>query len=108
MTDERPVCWVLTDGKAGTENQCLGLAEALGIPFAVHRLRRRPATDWVPAGFWAATGTLARTFAATAPGLRPPWPTLLFTQSAQSCPKFVRHKAAKATRSIDELTMSWC
>jgi mitochondrial fission protein ELM1 len=96
MTDERPVCWVLTDGKAGTENQCLGLAEALGIPFAVHRLRRRPATDWVPAGFWAATGTLARTFAATAPGLRPPWPTLLIAAGRPSVgPALALRRAAR-------------
>ena len=24
-------CWVVTDGKAGMENQCLGLAEGVGI-----------------------------------------------------------------------------
>ena len=28
---ETTSCWVLTDGKPGMENQCLGLAEALGL-----------------------------------------------------------------------------
>ena len=36
--DWPPVCWVVTDGKAGTENQSLGLAEAMGLNPVVKRL----------------------------------------------------------------------
>lgn len=28
---KQPTCWILTDGKVGLDNQCLGLAEALGL-----------------------------------------------------------------------------
>ena len=27
----KPTCWVVTDGRPGMANQCLGLAEALGL-----------------------------------------------------------------------------
>lgn len=104
MTDQPPVCWVLSDGKAGTENQCLGLAEALGVSFAVHRLQRRPATDWLPARFWAATGTLARSWAATAPGLEPPWPRLLIAAGRPSVgPALAVRRAAGGATFVVQL-----
>ncbi len=31
-------CWILTDGAAGAENPCLGLAEALGAKALVKRI----------------------------------------------------------------------
>ena len=31
-------CWVLSDGKAGTETQCIGLAEALGLQPEIKRI----------------------------------------------------------------------
>lgn len=37
----RPTCWIITEGIAGTENQCLGLAEALGISAVVKRVKLR-------------------------------------------------------------------
>ena len=36
-----PTCWVVTDGAAGAENQCLGLAEALATTPTVKRIRVR-------------------------------------------------------------------
>ena len=97
-----PLCWVLSDGKTGTENQCLGLADALGLPYVVHKLKRRPATDWLPNTFWAATGTLARSWAATAPHVHPPWPRLLIAAGRPSVgPALAVHRAARgATISI--------
>ena len=102
MNDRPPDCWVLSDGKAGTENQCLGLADALGLPYVVHRLQRRPATDWLPAKFWAATGTLARSWAATAPEMHPPWPRLLIAAGRPSVgPALAVRRAARgATYAI--------
>jgi len=98
MTDGPPLCWVLSDGKAGTENQCLGLAEALALPYVVHRLQRRPATDWLPAPFWAATGTLARSWAATAPDLRLPWPRVLIAAGRPSVgPALAIRRASRGT-----------
>jgi uncharacterized protein len=36
-----PTCWVLTDGKAGDENQCLGVAAAMGLKPDVRRVSPR-------------------------------------------------------------------
>tara|TARA_Y100000590_G_scaffold235899_1_gene265652 strand:+ start:2320 stop:3321 length:1002 start_codon:yes stop_codon:yes gene_type:complete len=33
--------WILTDGKAGTENQCIGLAEAMEMPYTIKRIKLR-------------------------------------------------------------------
>ena len=33
--------WIVTDGKAGDENQCIGIAQALGLPFTLKRIPRR-------------------------------------------------------------------
>ncbi|MFA5592432.1 MAG: mitochondrial fission ELM1 family protein [Micavibrio sp.] len=34
-------CWIVTEGMAGTENQCLGVAEALGVQPCIHRTSLR-------------------------------------------------------------------
>ncbi|MTI45574.1 nucleoside-diphosphate sugar epimerase [Roseibium hamelinense] len=38
--------WVLTDGKAGDEAQCVGVAEALGVPYSVRRIAPRAPFSW--------------------------------------------------------------
>ncbi|HEY9537433.1 MAG TPA: ELM1/GtrOC1 family putative glycosyltransferase, partial [Kiloniellaceae bacterium] len=43
-------CWVVTDGKAGMEIQCLGLAEALGLTPEVKRVSVGKPWRWLPAG----------------------------------------------------------
>jgi mitochondrial fission protein ELM1 len=90
MTDARPItgeCWVLTDGKAGTENQCIGLAEAAGFEPVVKRIEGRPPWRWLPTTFW--TLPLGQfplsTYAATGDGpLRPPYPRLLIASGRAS------------------------
>ena len=67
-------CWVLTEGIAGTENQCLGLAEAMGETPLVKRAT--PAAPWrfLPPSW------LAPPLHALSDGsdpLEPPWPALL-------------------------------
>jgi hypothetical protein len=37
-------CWIVTEGLAGTENQCLGIADAMGLCPEVKRIRLR--TPW--------------------------------------------------------------
>lgn len=34
-------CWIITEGIAGTENQCIAVAERLGIPYSVKRIALR-------------------------------------------------------------------
>ena len=43
--------WIVTDGKAGDENQCVGIAERLKLDFALRRIGRRTlhlAAPWGP------------------------------------------------------------
>jgi mitochondrial fission protein ELM1 len=72
---------VLTEGFAGMENQCIGLAEAVGIRWAARHVRRpRKPLSYLPPGFWphplrrrARDGCLA-----------PPWPDLLISSGRGS------------------------
>jgi len=34
-------CWIITEGIAGTENQCIAVAETLGVPYTVKRVGLR-------------------------------------------------------------------
>lgn len=74
MNDDPSLCWVLTEGIAGTENQCRGLAEAMGKVPVVKRTA--PALPWryVPTS-WLAPPLDAR--ARGSDPLEPPWPVLL-------------------------------
>jgi mitochondrial fission protein ELM1 len=62
-----PVIWVLTDGKAGDELQALSVAEALGLPSQIRRVKPEPPFTWPGARSIRASG---RTLPA-APSLRP-------------------------------------
>ena len=74
-------CWVLTDGKPGMENQCLGLAEALGLDPEIKRVAPRFPWRILPPHLWLG--------ALYAPGpngddLSPPWPDLLIATGRQT------------------------
>lgn len=74
-------CWVVTDGKAGMESQCLGLAEALGLEPVVKRVTLRK--------FWRVVTPYVRfggraQFAAFSDSLAPPWPDILIASGRQS------------------------
>ncbi len=74
-------CWVMSEGHAGMENQCLGLAEAVGLSPAVKRIHPRVPWSFLPARFWPFP------FRAPAPGsdpLAPPWPDVLITCGRKS------------------------
>lgn len=67
-------CWVVTDGKAGMESQCLGLAEALDLTPEIKRIRPRFPWSSLPPQLWM------RPLQALAPAgdaLTPPWPDLV-------------------------------
>lgn len=67
-------CWVLTEGIAGTENQCVGLAEAMGETPLVKRAS--PAAPWrYLRPTWLAPPLHALSEGSDA--LQPPWPSLL-------------------------------
>lgn len=74
-------CWVLSDGSAGMEVQCLGLAEALGLKPLVKRLQiTRP---WR----WLAPRFVPNPLSSIGPKgdqIEPPWPGLVISCGRQS------------------------
>lgn len=76
-------CWVVSEGHAGMENQALGVAEALGLPFQVKRLEPRPPWTWLPAGWWPAP---LSALTPDSDDFSPPWPKLLLTSGRRSVP----------------------
>lgn len=74
-----PSCWVVVEeGLAGTENQCLGVAQALGVVPEVRRIRLRE--PWRSLSPWLG-GPQDWSFR---PPLRPPWPDLLLASGRKS------------------------
>ena len=72
MTDD--VAWVLTDGKAGTHNGALGLAEAVGLPVVDKHIRSALPWRWLPPLLWPKS---VLGVGAGGDPLEPPWPRLL-------------------------------
>jgi mitochondrial fission protein ELM1 len=71
-----PLTWIITDnGKTGTENQALGLANALNLQADVFSVAARPILSWIPRRHWRSwcvslvKGQL----------LCKPWPKILIT-----------------------------
>jgi hypothetical protein len=90
-------CWVVTDGKAGMESQCLGLAAALGLTPVVKRVALRSP--------WRQMTPYVRlfqrhAFASHSDALRPPWPDLLIATGRHSVAAslYVREESRKAGR----------
>lgn len=72
------ICWIVTEGMAGTENQCLGVAEALGLEAQVKRVKlRQPWKFFSPyLGFECACSF--------DPKFEGPWPDLLIASGRKS------------------------
>lgn len=75
------IAWVLTDGKAGTHNGALGLAEAVGLPVIDKHIRSAPPWRWLPPILWP-TGVLGA--GAGGDPLEPPWPALVVSAGERS------------------------
>ena len=83
----------MTDGVIGTEKQCIGLAERIGIPFEVKRIKVRPPWRWLPPQAWFN--------ALAAPGpdgdlLTPPWPDLLIASGRKAAAPSIAVRKASA------------
>jgi len=77
-------CWVVTDGKTGTENQCLGLAAALGITPVVKRVSLRAPWSWLTPYIRGFEKYAFR--ASDTDKLTPPWPDILIASGRRSLP----------------------
>ncbi|MBI3710956.1 MAG: mitochondrial fission ELM1 family protein [Proteobacteria bacterium] len=69
-------CWILTEGHAGMEAQCRGLAAALDLTPVVKRVRVRALWDILPNRLWFCPLAAPRR---DSDPLQPPWPELLIT-----------------------------
>jgi mitochondrial fission protein ELM1 len=77
--------WILTDGSAGTEAQGIAVAEAVGLPFSLKRVRVAGAMRFLPAPLQLLVPP-ARLLRSLAAGerLAPPWPRLVISASGRS------------------------
>lgn len=91
--------WVITDGKAGMEVQCVGVAKALGAEPVIKRVAPRWLwrflAPWGPADPADRVGREGSQFA-------PPWPDLAIATGRQSIPylRALRRQAGEATYTV--------
>jgi mitochondrial fission protein ELM1 len=89
-------CWVVTEGLAGTENQCLGIAEALGVSYEVRHVSLRP--PWKALSpFLGFENRLTFT-----PPLEPPFPDLVLAagRKAIAAARYIRRASAGKTFTV--------
>jgi uncharacterized protein len=89
--------WVVTEGMAGMENQCLGLAERLPMPVRTFRTALRSPWRWLAP---YSPGSAFAHAAAASDRLLPPWPRLLIACGRQSIPFSRAAKRASGGRTI--------
>ena len=90
-------CWILSDGKAGHENQSRGLAEALGCEAKVLRLAAKAPWRWLAPRLWL-DPLRAVAFSEAAP--RPPWPALIVACGRLTAPVAGALRTASAGASF--------
>ncbi len=93
------VCWVVTAGAAGMENQCLGLAEALGYDPVVKRVKLK--FPWKQFSPFFRKG-LRWAFDPSGDSVAPPWPELIIASGrvgAMAC-LYARRAAMQAGQKV--------
>lgn len=90
LRESQVTCWVVSDGKAGMENQCVGLAEVMGLKPIVKRVRLR--TPWRQLTPYIRLG---HRFAYSTQGdkITAPWPDLLIASGRASIPACLMARA---------------
>jgi mitochondrial fission protein ELM1 len=78
-----PEIWVLTDGRPGHDHQALGVAEALGWPFAIRRIDYGPLAALPNLLLGCSTRGLGRSARRT---LAAPWPDLVIGAGRRTAP----------------------
>lgn len=93
VNEKKPVLWIVTEGMAGTENPCLGVAESLGLTPQIFRIDLRQ--PWRLLSPWMGCEQ-ADTFIPTFPDS---WPDILITSG---------RKALAASRYIKKQSKGQC
>lgn len=77
---DKAVCWVVTEGYVGLENQALGIAEALGLAPAMRTVAARQPWRSLPPRLW-----INRVgFGALQGDIAPPWPDVIVSCGGQA------------------------
>lgn len=76
------ICWVVTDGKVGMENQCVAVAKRLGLDPVIKRVRMR--APWKQLSPWALRIGNRRSLSAEGDQLDGPLPDLLIATGRHS------------------------
>jgi len=81
LSEPDKTCWIMTEGLIGTENQCLGLAAALGLKPVVKRIKMK--SPWRQLSPWLRWG---HEYALTSDSDRidPPYPDILIASGRKS------------------------
>jgi mitochondrial fission protein ELM1 len=96
INDQNLKCWIITEGIAGTENQCIGVADALGAKPDIKRINLREPwkaySPWLGLEQWW-------TFD---PVLLPPWPDLLIASGRKSiaAARYIKRKSEGFTFTL--------
>lgn len=89
--------WVLTDGKAGDEQQCLGIVEALGLSSTI--IRVKPRALFALAMPWGPVDPAERPGRTGSP-ITPPYPDLLVASGRRAIPYVRTVKRASEGRTF--------
>ena len=89
--------WILTDGKAGDETQCLGLAAALGVEPELRRVA--PRAPWVWLMPWGPIDPREAPGRPASP-IAPPFPDLLIASGRRAVPYVRQVKRASGGRTF--------
>lgn len=89
-------CWIVTEGMAGTENQCLGVAEALGVEPIVKRIGLRQPWKTFSPYIGLECGC------AFDPKIEGPWPDILLASGRKSiaASRYIRKKSGGKTFTV--------
>ncbi len=91
-----PSLWIITEGMAGTENQCLGVAQALDITPKILKITLKQ--PWAALSPWLGLECGA-TFC---PALEPPWPDIVLASGRKSiaASRYIKKKSKNQTFTV--------
>lgn len=89
-------CWIVTEGLKGTENQCLGVAEALNVSPVIKQIRLKQPWKALSPYLKFEQGWIFE------PKLEPPWPDLLIASGRKSiaASRFIKNQSNGKTFTV--------
>jgi len=89
-------CWIISEGMAGTENQCLGVVEALGIEPNIKRINLTFPWNFLPPSIKFETSS------SFTPKLTPPWPDIIIASGRKAIPvtRYIKKKSGEKTFTV--------